>query len=100
MVLETHMKLSKADFVEKIVSPQKLGIWTKNGPKTGFFEFMEDLVFNFYGICSMMKMYIIFCVPAQISYFEKFLFLRAKILSTNQIAGFFNQPYIQNESIK
>ena len=48
----------------------------------------------------MMKMYIIFCVPAQISYFEKFLFLRAKILSANQITGFFNQPYIQNESIK
>ena len=42
MVLETHMKLSKADFVEKIVSPQKLGICTKNGPKTGFFEFIEN----------------------------------------------------------
>ena len=43
MVLETCMKLYEAelDFLGKIVLPQKLGKWTKNGPKTGFFEFIE-----------------------------------------------------------
>ena len=43
MVLETHVKLSvtEPDFLEKIFVPKHLGKWTKNGPKTGFFEFIE-----------------------------------------------------------
>ena len=51
-----------------------------------------------------MKTYIICCVPAQIPNWEKFWFLRygiwAKMFSVNQIAGFFNQPYLQNKSMK
>ena len=37
-VLETRMKLclTEPDFLEKKVFAQKLGKWTKNGPKTGF----------------------------------------------------------------
>ena len=27
--------------MEKKILPQKLGKWTKNGPETGFFEFIE-----------------------------------------------------------
>ena len=38
MVLETHMKLCK----DSIFVIPKLGKWTKNGPKTGFFEFIEQ----------------------------------------------------------
>ena len=43
MVLEICMKLCVAepDFVGKKFLPQKLGKWTKNGPETGFFEFIE-----------------------------------------------------------
>ena len=43
MVLETHIKLcvTGPDFLEKKILPQKLGKWTKNGPKTGFFKFIE-----------------------------------------------------------
>ena len=33
--------VAELDFLRKIVLPQKLGKWTKNGPKTGFFEFIE-----------------------------------------------------------
>ena len=29
------------DFGEKFVWLPKLGIWTKNGPKQGFFQFIE-----------------------------------------------------------
>ena len=36
------MKLCEPDVTEKIVLHQKLGIWTKNGPKTGFLEFIEE----------------------------------------------------------
>ena len=46
-----------------------------------------------------MKIYIIFCVPAQIV--EIFVpEIWAKMFSANQIAGFFNQPYLQNKSMK
>ena len=45
MVLETNMKLymTDLDFLEKNILIQKLWKWkwTKNGPKTGFFEFIE-----------------------------------------------------------
>ena len=42
-VLEIYMKLcvTEADFPEKNFLLRKLGKWTKNGPKTGFFEFIE-----------------------------------------------------------
>ena len=42
-MLETHMKLcvTEPDFLEKKYLSQKLGKWTKNGPKTGLFEYIE-----------------------------------------------------------
>ena len=41
MILETHMKFYGPDYPEKKFFPKKLGKWTKNGPKTGFFEYIE-----------------------------------------------------------
>ena len=42
MALETNMKLCvTAGFSGKNFLLPKLGKWIKNGPKTGFFEFME-----------------------------------------------------------
>ena len=43
-MLETYLKLcvTEPDFLGKIFLPPKLGKWTKNGPKTGFFEFIEE----------------------------------------------------------
>ena len=48
----------------------------KNWPKIGFFEFKENSVIDFHLICSVMKIYIICCVPAQIVYLGKIFFLR------------------------
>ena len=53
--------------------------WEK-GPKMvqnqGFFNLLENLVINLYWIWSLMEMYIIGCVPTQIPYLGKILFLR------------------------
>ena len=43
-------------------------------------------------------MCIICYVPAQIPYLGKIWFLRYG--PANQMAGFFNQPYLQNKSMK
>ena len=47
MVLETHMKLCMREphFPENKLLPPKLGKWTPNGPKTGFFlNLLKNLV--------------------------------------------------------
>ena len=66
----------RARFSWKKIFPQKLGKWTKNGPKTGFFNLFYKFVITFYWSYAIMKIYIICCVPAQISYLGKFWFLR------------------------
>ena len=79
VVLETNMKLcvTEPDFLEKTFLPLKLGKWTKNGPKiVCFFDLLKNLVINFYWICFIMKTYIVICVPVQIPYLGKILFLR------------------------
>ena len=57
--------------------------WPKNrenvpkvGQKQGFFNLLENMVTNFYWIWSIIKIYIICCVPAQIPYLWKLLFLK------------------------
>ena len=66
MVLESHVKLCviEWDFLGKFFLPPKLGR-PKMGQKQGFFNFLENLVINFYWILSIMKIYIICCVPAK-----------------------------------
>ena len=78
MVLETGMKLcvKESDIVEKLFLPQKIEKMVKNRPKIGFLHLKNNLVINFHWICSMMKIYIIFCVPGQIPYLGKIFFLR------------------------
>ena len=46
-----------------------------------------------------MQIFIICGVPAYIPYLGKFLFLVYEP-KCSQIAGFFNQPYLQNKSLK
>ena len=72
MVLEYHVKLcvTEPDFPGKFSLSPKLGKWAKN-----FFNLLENLVINFYWIWSIMKIYIICCVPAQIPYLGKFFVL-------------------------
>ena len=53
--------------------------WLKNwenGQKIGFLNLKKNLVINFHWSCSIMKIYIICYVPAQIPYLGKILFLR------------------------
>ena len=49
-----------------------------------------------------MKIYIICFVPAQIPKLGKVFVpeIRAKMFSASHIAGFFNQPYLWNKSMK
>ena len=66
----------RAGFSGNIFLLPKLGKFAQNGPKTGFFNLLENLVINVYWIWSIMKIYIIYWVPAEIPYLGKFLFLR------------------------
>ena len=86
MVIETHMKLCETgpDSSETFFVP-KIGKMNSKWAKTVFWICWENLVVNFYWVRSSVKICIICCVPAQISYSET-----AKMCSVNQIAGFFN----------
>ena len=71
MVLKNLMKLCMPDFLGKAFLPQKLGNGPKIGQKLGFLNLKKSLVINFPWICSIMKIYIICCVPVQTFYWEK-----------------------------
>ena len=72
MVLENLISLYVPDFLGKLFCPQKLGTWAKNRPPIGFFESLKrNLVINFPWFCSIIKIYIICCVPVQIFCWEK-----------------------------
>ena len=55
-------------FGKKTFLLQNLGKWAKNKV---FFNLKKNLLINFHLICSIMKAYIICCVPAQILYWQK-----------------------------
>ena len=57
---------------ETFFCPKYLG----NGPKIGLFEFNEKFIISFHRICSVMKFFVICCVPKQILFWGKILFLR------------------------
>ena len=66
-----------------------------------FFAQKIGEVDNFPWISSIMKIYIISCVPVQIFYFEKMLFLRYRpMLPAIQIVRFLNQAFLQSKSMK
>ena len=67
--------------------------------KQFFFNLLKNFVFNFYWIWK--NVYYLLCSWAN-PIFGKSLVLQiwAKMFSANQIAGFFNQLYLQNKSMK
>ena len=103
MVLETHMNLSvTARFSRKIFLAPKSGKWTKNCPKTEFFEFIEKKIY-----CILLNLFynenLYYLLSSCMDpIFEKNFVpeILVKMFPANQIALFFNQPYLQNESIK
>ena len=68
-VLDTLMNLCMTTwfFLKNFFCPKNWG----NGPKTGFLALKKNLVINFHWICSIMNLFIIYCVPVQILYLEK-----------------------------
>ena len=58
----------------KFFCPTNLKKGPKMNQKQGFL--LKNLIIYFCWICSIMKTYIIWCVPAQIPYLGNFLFLR------------------------
>ena len=76
--------------------PKKLGKWTQNGLKTGFFQFIWNFGHQFllnliYDLCSCTNpMFGKIFLPE----------IWVKMFSANQIAGFFNHSYLQNKSMK
>ena len=67
--------------------PPKVG---KIDQKQGFFNLKKHSVIDFHLICSVMKIYIICCVPAQIVYLGKMFFLkyRPKWSKSNRLLDF------------
>ena len=63
------------DFSEFQYLPQKFGRWTKNRI---FLNLKKNLVINLNWVCSIMRVYIICCVPTQTLYLGKILFVRYK----------------------
>ena len=106
MVLETHMNLCMtAGFSRKFFLPPKLGKWTKNGPQTGFLESIE----NHYSINQLFLLnlfynenlyYLLRAYTNPIFWKIFVLEIWTKMCTANQIVGFFNQPYLQNKSMK
>ena len=100
MVLENHMKLCMAelDFPEKKFLPPKLGKWTKSG----LFKFIEKFCHYFLlNLFCNQNFYHLLCSSTNPIFGKIFVTeIWAKMLSANQIAKFFNQPYHQNKSIK
>ena len=63
----------RAGFFQRSFFPKKMG---KMGQKQGFWILLENLVINFFWICSINKFYNICCILAQIPYLGKIWFLR------------------------
>ena len=61
-----QLSMTEPDFPEKHFCSQNWENGPKMGQKQSFLNFLKNLVTNFYWICSIMKIYIICCVPTQI----------------------------------
>ena len=72
--------------------------------KQGFLNLLNNLVINFYWICSIMKIYIICCVPGQIPYLGNFLSLGDMCQSVHSQSDCrlsqISEPFLQNKSMK
>ena len=77
--------------------PPKLGKWTKNGPKTVFFE-LKHLVINLLNLFYNENLYYFLCSCVNHMFGKKFFpEIWAKMLSANQVSRFSN---LQNRSVK
>ena len=80
----------------------KLEKLNKNGPKTGFFEFIEQFSHEFFlNLFYNENLFYLLCSCTNPIFGKIFVSdIRAKMISATQIAGIFNQQYLQNKSFK
>ena len=80
----------------------KMGKWAQNEPKTGFFQFIGKFGRLFLlNLSYNENLYYLLCSCSSLIFGKKiFPEIWAKMFSANQIAGFFNQPYLPNKSMK
>ena len=64
----------------------------QKGQNKVFFNLTEILAIGFFWICSIMKIYIIYCVPVQVPYLVPEIWVR--MFTANSIAGFLIQLYL------
>ena len=99
MVLESHMKVC---MTEPNFWPKNWENGSKMGQKQGFFNLLKKFGCQFLLnlICNEHLYYLLCSCTNPI--FEKIFVpeIWTKMLSANQIAGFFNQPCLQNKSMK
>ena len=78
MVLGTHVLLCmiELDFFFNFC-PKNWGNGPKMPQKQFFFDLLENLVINFFGIWSIKEVHIVCCILALILYLEKIWFLRS-----------------------
>ena len=82
---------------EKLKMSQKCRKWTKNGPKTGVFEFIEKSGLFFFFFLNLVDkeslFYLLYSSTNPILRKNLVPKIRAKMLSVNQIAGSLNRLY-------
>ena len=89
--------MTELDFQKKNFLPKKVGKLTKNGLRKGF-EFIEKFGHLFLLNLFYSKSLYYFLCSYTNPYLGKFVLeIWVKIFSANQIAGFFNQSYLQNK---
>ena len=99
MVLETLMlSVTEPDFF----CPKNVGNGSMIGQKWGFLNLKKSLVNHFHWICSIMKIYIICCVPALILYLRKIFFLsyRPKWLQPIRLQDFLINHFSRKKLMK
>ena len=100
MVLESHVKLgmTELDFPGRFFCPQN---W-ENGPKLGLKQVFFNLLENwFINLTYNENLYYLLCFCTNPIFGKIFVpEIWARMFSANQIAGFFNQPYLQKKSVK
>ena len=92
----------QSDFPEKFFLPPNVGKLAKNGPKTGLFEFIGKFCYwTLLNLFYNKNLYYLLCSCTN-PIFGKILVpeIWAKMFSANQVAGFFNQPYLQKKLMK
>ena len=84
------LRVTDLDFLEKIFLPKNLEKWTKTGPKTRFFEFIEKFGHSFFlNLCYNGNLCYLLCFSINPIFGKIFVpEIQTKMFSANHIAVF------------